>query len=83
MDTYGIRCFGEQPLSRPEWVSAASIAQLAGMIGLPADELSRTVARFNDGAKDAVDPDFGRGVSAVAANGETRRWKVRALAWHR
>ena len=65
VDAYGSRCFGEQQLSRPEWVSAASIAQLAAMLGLPAEQLSQTIQRFNDGAKDGLDPDFGRGESAV------------------
>jgi succinate dehydrogenase/fumarate reductase flavoprotein subunit len=74
VDTYGARCFGDRPLGRPQWVSAASITQLAGMLGLPADELSQTIVRFNEGAKGAVDPDFGRGQSDV-----DREWGDSAL----
>ncbi|WP_145013163.1 FAD-binding protein [Mycobacterium marseillense] len=43
---------------------APTIAELAGEIGLPADELARTIARFNRYAAKGLDPDFGRGQSA-------------------
>ncbi|OCB21702.1 FAD-binding protein [Mycobacterium intracellulare] len=43
---------------------AATIAELAGEIGLPADELARTIQRFNRYAARGLDPDFGRGQSA-------------------
>ncbi|AFJ35663.1 MULTISPECIES: FAD-binding protein [Mycobacterium] len=43
---------------------AATIAELAGEIGLPADELARTIQRFNRYATKGLDPDFGRGQSA-------------------
>lgn len=43
---------------------APTIAELAGEIGLPADELARTIARFNRHAAKGLDPDFGRGQSA-------------------
>lgn len=43
---------------------AATIAELAGEIGLPADELARTIQRFNRYAAKGLDPDFGRGQSA-------------------
>lgn len=43
---------------------AATIAELAGEIGLPADELVRTIQRFNRYAAKGLDPDFGRGQSA-------------------
>ena len=36
-------------------------AELAAEIGVPADELTATVSRFNEGARDGADPDFGRG----------------------
>ncbi len=42
----------------------ATIADLAREIGVPADELTKTVERFNKFAKDGLDPDFGRGQSA-------------------
>lgn len=43
---------------------AATIAELAGEIDLPADELARTIQRFNRYAAKGLDPDFGRGQSA-------------------
>lgn len=43
---------------------AATIAELAGEIGLPPDELARTIQRFNRYAAKGLDPDFGRGQSA-------------------
>jgi 3-oxosteroid 1-dehydrogenase len=43
---------------------APTIAELAGEIGLPADELARTIQRFNRYATKGLDPDFGRGQSA-------------------
>ena len=54
------------PLSRrdpdPDWLSRGdTLADLAGVIGVPADALAATVARFNDGAVRGEDPDFGRG----------------------
>ena len=41
-----------------------TIADLAREIGVPADELTRTVERFNKFAAQGLDPDFGRGQSA-------------------
>ncbi|BBX43790.1 FAD-binding protein [Mycobacterium simiae] len=41
-----------------------TIAELARHIELPADELMRTIARFNRFAAKGLDPDFGRGQSA-------------------
>jgi succinate dehydrogenase/fumarate reductase flavoprotein subunit len=43
--------------------SAPDLAALAAAIDVPADTLTATVARFNDGAARGVDPDFQRGVS--------------------
>lgn len=43
---------------------AASVGELARQIDLPADELDRTVKRFNMFAAKGLDPDFGRGQSA-------------------
>lgn len=43
---------------------APTIAELAGEIGLPADELAHTIQRFNRYAAKGLDPDFGRGQSA-------------------
>jgi 3-oxosteroid 1-dehydrogenase len=41
-----------------------TIADLARQIDLPADELMRTIERFNRFAAKGLDPDFGRGQSA-------------------
>ncbi|OBA62611.1 3-ketosteroid-delta-1-dehydrogenase [Mycobacterium sp. 1100029.7] len=41
-----------------------TLADLARQIDLPADELLRTVARFNRFSAKGLDPDFGRGQSA-------------------
>jgi 3-oxosteroid 1-dehydrogenase len=41
-----------------------TLAELAGEIGVPADELTQTVRRFNEFAAKGLDPDFGRGQSA-------------------
>ncbi|QIX26502.1 FAD-binding protein [Nocardioides sp. JQ2195] len=46
------------------WVSADTIEELAAKIGVPADRLSSTVARFNTFAESGVDEDFHRGDEA-------------------
>ena len=52
----------------PPWGHVAtSLEALAGSTGLPADELARTVARFNAGAASGVDPEHGRGRAPAAA----------------
>lgn len=43
---------------------AETLAGLAAEIGVPADELTQTVKRFNEFAAQGLDPDFGRGQSA-------------------
>ncbi len=48
----------------PPWVAEAeSLAALAAKTGIDAAQLLQTVERFNAHARDAVDPDFGRGIS--------------------
>jgi 3-oxosteroid 1-dehydrogenase len=50
----------------PDWiVRADSVPELAEAIGVPADELGETIARWNKHAAEEHDPDFGRGTSAV------------------
>ncbi|HWI71795.1 MAG TPA: FAD-dependent oxidoreductase, partial [Baekduia sp.] len=49
----------------PPWLTEApTIAALAERLGIPAAELERTVARWNDHVADGVDPEFHRGESA-------------------
>jgi succinate dehydrogenase/fumarate reductase flavoprotein subunit len=49
----------------PNWlISAPTIRELAGKIGVDPDALEATVARFNANATEGVDPDFHRGSSA-------------------
>jgi succinate dehydrogenase/fumarate reductase flavoprotein subunit len=48
----------------PDWVKeAATIAELAGLIGVPADELVATVERWNASVDAGADRDFGRGTA--------------------
>lgn len=43
------------------WLTADTLEELAGKIGVPADNLVATVQRFNDFAVRGKDDDFGRG----------------------
>jgi 3-oxosteroid 1-dehydrogenase len=54
------------PLGRrdpdPDWLARGdTLGDLAARIDVPGGALVETVERFNDGARDGVDPDFGRG----------------------
>jgi 3-oxosteroid 1-dehydrogenase len=46
------------------WRTAATLAELAQVIGVPADALEQTVARYNAMVADGADTDFGRGDEA-------------------
>jgi 3-oxosteroid 1-dehydrogenase len=49
----------------PDWIaSGATLGELAEKIGVDGAQLAATVERFNAGAREASDPDFGRGVSS-------------------
>jgi succinate dehydrogenase/fumarate reductase flavoprotein subunit len=50
--------------AHPWLVEAPTLAALARELGLPGEELERTVARWNEHVAAGADPDFGRGVSA-------------------
>jgi hypothetical protein len=51
--------------------AAGSVAELAGKLGLPAQNLTATIERFNRHWPDGIDPDFGRGSTAYQrANGD-------------
>lgn len=62
-DRFGL--FGLPPgAAMPDWVTrAATLAELAGKLGLPAEAVAETVKRFNENARAGSDPDFGRGTS--------------------
>ena len=54
----------------PEWLArGGTTRELARRIGVPADELDRTVDRFNHHAAEGRDPDFGRTVSGITGPG--------------
>jgi hypothetical protein len=46
------------------WHTADTLEELAEKLGVPAENLVATVARFNGFVADGVDPDFGRGDEA-------------------
>jgi len=64
----------------PEWMHTGdTIEELAESIGVPAETLAATVARFNEHAAVGADPDFGRGESAYDTfNGDQTKPGVQA-----
>lgn len=56
-------------------ISAPTLAELAGRIGVPPQALQATVARFNTLAARGEDLDFGRGVTAYQRNMGDATWR--------
>lgn len=53
---------GSTPGEAPEWMlSANSLAELADLTGIDAEQLDATVEKFNADAREGVDTEFGRG----------------------
>lgn len=68
VDAHFLRTYGlakhKDPENPPEWmISAPTLRELAARIGVPADALEETVARWNENVAEGHDPDFSRGVS--------------------
>ena len=66
VDTYGFRVSaGGAGNVVPEWIPRGETpAELAARLDIDADELERTIERWNGLCAEGHDPDFGRGVSA-------------------
>jgi 3-oxosteroid 1-dehydrogenase len=64
LERYGILAHRAGQPTPSYLVGAATLEELAVKIGVPARNLTATVARFNEYAVKGEDPDFGRGESA-------------------
>jgi 3-oxosteroid 1-dehydrogenase len=64
MERYGILAHRAGQPTPGYLIEAATLEELAARINVPAENLSATVARFNEFAVKGEDPDFGRGESA-------------------
>src|SRR3546814_11165816 len=74
VDKYGMMpTWPGQPLSEGMAVSANTLAELARTVGIDAEGLERTVARFNGFCETGVDEDFARGSVPWGRRSEERR----------
>lgn len=65
LESYGFGMLAAGPGQAPDWViRAPTLEALAETLDIPADELEKTVARWNENVASGSDPDFGRGDSA-------------------
>ena len=64
MERYGILAHRAGQPTPAYLIEAPTLEELAAKIGVPAENLAATVARFNEFAVKGEDPDFGRGESA-------------------
>ncbi len=64
---YGLGAVKPAPLPLSRWLASGylkrgrSLDELAGQCGLPAEALRRTVERYNEQARQGLDPDFAKG----------------------
>jgi succinate dehydrogenase/fumarate reductase flavoprotein subunit len=65
LEKYRHAAFGDRPLEAPHWLTAATLPDLAALIGTDPQVLSGTVEKFNAAAAQGLDPEFGRGRAAV------------------
>ena len=64
MERYGILAHRAGQPTPAYLIEAPTLEELAAKIGVPAESLAATMARFNEFAVKGEDPDFGRGESA-------------------
>lgn len=79
-----------KPLPIPTWpylksgylTRGRTVRELAEKIGVDPDGLEKTVAAFNEGARDGVDPEFGRGTTpfTVGSGDPDNPWPNPSLA---
>ena len=77
-DSHYLRAYGlaghKDPDDTPSWITSAStLAEPLQKIGVPADALDETVARWNANVADGHDPEFSRGVSGTPGSGAMPR----------
>ena len=61
---------------------ADTIAELAEKLNIPADELEKTVARYNELCAKGVDEDYGKSVHRMTPVDTAPFYGIRTCAWH-